>query len=127
MPSVDDRSLQNVWKNRQRHQKALQIAKLVADIMPRAPDDETQRVVLLSELWWKIAPKAVADAAKPVSVLRGVIHMVADDAAVRFEVQRELAPRLLESARERFPRWALRAVDVRLAGYGYGERQPPHK
>lgn len=104
--------LQNICRNRRRLERDPGITRFVS----RVEDDALRmrkKLGALIELWIEVLPRELVEQTRLVALRRGVLHVEADNASVRFEVDRALREGAEAELRSRF-RGTLRGVRVVL-------------
>ncbi|MFO0873994.1 MAG: DciA family protein [Phycisphaerales bacterium] len=119
--------LRRIVAQRRRPEFNPSIAGMVAAIARTAKRD-TQRLGAVAEAWLAIVPSTIVDRCRLESLERGVLSVVADDAATRFEIDRLLRSGLTARL-QATTQGALSRVRVRVGAgdaEAAGDRMPAH-
>ena len=100
---MDDAQLQTIWQQRQRPQRATALAAPLGVLMKRTLGKRVRQLGALSEAWDELLPKGLQDHTALESFARGVLTVMVDSAAHRFQLQTLLEGGLLKELRARCP------------------------
>ena len=100
---MDDARLQTIWQQRQRPQRATALAAPLGVLMKRTLGRRVKQLGALSEAWDDLLPEALRDHTALESFARGVLTVMVDSAAHRFQLQTLLEGGLLKELRARCP------------------------
>ena len=100
---MDDAQLQTIWQQRQRPQRATALAAPLGVLMKRTLGRRVKQLGALSEAWDDLLPEALRDHTALESFARGVLTVMVDSAAHRFQLQTLLEGGLLKELRARCP------------------------
>jgi len=108
---MDDKQLQTVWHQRQMDDRSAPIGQPLAMLMKHQLARRVRQLHQLAQVWDEVVPEAIAEHTALEGFSRGVLTVMVDTAAHRFQLENLLRGGLLGLLRERFS-GALQKVKV---------------
>ncbi|HDZ21214.1 MAG TPA: DUF721 domain-containing protein [Phycisphaerae bacterium] len=100
---MDDAQLQAIWQRRQRPLRAAPLAQPLGNLMKHTLGKRARQLGKLSEVWDELIPPELRDHTALEGFYRGVLTVMVDSAAHRFNLQTLLTGGLLKEIRARCP------------------------
>ncbi|MCE5327615.1 MAG: DUF721 domain-containing protein [Planctomycetaceae bacterium] len=99
---MDDSQLRTVWQQRQKQDRAVALAVPLATLMKRTLSRRYSQFGALAKLWDEMIPQSIAAHTALESFSRGVLTVMVDSAAHRFQLQTLLSGGVTKAIQSRF-------------------------
>jgi len=99
---MDDAQLRTVWQQRQSAARPCHLSEPLAMLMKHDLAKKVRQLAGLAAIWDEVIPEEIADHTALQSLNRGVLTVVVDSAAHRFQLQTLLTGGLTRHIRQRF-------------------------
>jgi len=99
---MDEAQLRTVWQQRQLGDFATRLAQPLTFLMKRTLAKRVRRLARLAEVWDEVVPEPIREHTALESFHRGVLTVLVDSAAHRFQLKMLLSGGLLADIRTRF-------------------------
>ena len=110
---MDDAQLQTIWQQRQRPLRATALAAPLGMLMKRTLGKRVKQLGALSEAWDELLPEGLQDHTAMETFARGVLTVMVDSAAHRFQLQTLLEGGLLKESGPAARRRSIRSASCR--------------
>lgn len=114
---MDDRQLRNVWKNKQRPERAVSLSVLLNCILKQRLARRVKQIGQLAQVWDECIPPYILEQSALVSFARGTLTVAMPSAAQRYQLQMLLQSGLEKVIRERFKSGALNRIRLVPGNY----------
>ena len=99
---MDDAQLRTIWQQRQPKARLSHLSEPLAILMKHRLAKKVRQLSMLAEIWDEIIPRQIARHTALEGFSRGVLTVLGDAAAHRFQLRTLLDGGLMAAARERF-------------------------
>ena len=99
---MDDAKLRTVWQQRQFDDRCVPLAQPLAFLMNHVLAKRIRQLGKLAEIWDELLPRTLRDHTALESFNRGVLTVLVDSAAHRYQLKMLLSGGLMQEIRARF-------------------------
>lgn len=99
---MDDAQLHTVWQQRQLHDSISPLSQPLHDLLKHTLSKRFRQLHQLAGVWDEVIPESIREHTAMEGLQRGVLTVVVDSAAHRFQLQTLLAGGLLKEIQARF-------------------------
>ena len=99
---MDDAQLRTVWQQRQFHDRLAHVSGPLTSLMKHTLGKRVRRLSQLAEIWDEVVPDAIARHTALEGFSRGVLTVMVDSTAHRFQLQTLLTGGLMKAIQQRF-------------------------
>ena len=99
---MDDAKLRTVWQQRQFDDRCVPLAQPLGFLMKHVLAKRLRQLGNLADIWDSVLPRSVRDHTALESFSRGVLTVLVDSAAHRYQLQMLLSGGLMQEIRARF-------------------------
>ena len=100
---MDDARLRTVWQQRQFYDRTVPLSQPLTTFVKHTLAKRVRQLGKISQVWDEVIPEPVNSHTALDSFHRGVLTVMVDSAAHRFELQTLLSGGLMKEIRSRFP------------------------